>query len=167
MAAREAGGPQPIADFHDLDPFDSGVAELDHWLRSRARANEDSGGSRTFVLAKANRVVGYYALTVGSAGHAIAPGRVRRNMPDPVPVAILARLAIDREWQGKGLGGDLLQDAVMRTLNAAGTLGIRAMLIHALSDDARAFYKRFGFMESNAEPFTLMATMGDLRKAFT
>lgn len=163
IAAGEGAGPQPIADFYDLSQFASGVSELDTWLRSRAPTNEESGASRTVVLAKASRVAGYYALTVGSAAHAIAPGRVRRNMPDPVPVAILA---IDKDWQGKGLGGDMLQNAVLRTLNAAGTLGIRAMLIHALSDEARNFYGRYGFVASSAEPYTLMATMGDLRKAF-
>lgn len=161
-----ASGPQPVNDDHDLSQFDSGVPELDNWLRSRARTNEESGASRTFVLTKGSRVVGYYALTVGQVTHAVSPGKIRRNMPDPVPVVILARLALDTEWQGKGLGGDLMQDAVLRTLNAAESLGIRAMMIHALSDDARSFYERYGFTASNLEPYTLLATMKDLRKAF-
>lgn len=161
-----ANGPQPINDDHDLSLFDSGVPELDNWLRSRARTNEQSGASRTFVLAKEARVIGYYALSVGQVTHAVSPGRVRRNMPDPIPVAILARLALDKDWQGKGLGGDMMQDAVLRTLNAADSVGIRALLIHALSDDAKSFYERYGFTASNLEPYTLLATMTDLRRAF-
>jgi len=161
-----ASGPQPINDDHDLSQFDSGVLELDNWLKSRARANEESGASRTFVLAKGSRIVGYYALTVGHVTHAVSSGKVRRNVPDPIPVVILARLALDKEWQGKGLGGDLMQDAVLRALNAAESLGIRAMMIHALSDGAKSFYERYGFIASNIEPYTLLATMSDLRKAF-
>jgi len=166
MAASAAEAPLPLHDDHDLSHFDCGVPELDYWLQNRARANERSGASRTFVAAEDTRVVGYYALTVGSVLHAVSPGRVRRNMPDPVPVAILARLAVDRECQGKGLGGDLLRDAVLRTLGAAQTLGIRALMIHALSDSARSFYERYGFAASRIEPYTLLATMADLRRAF-
>jgi len=160
------GEPRPLNDDHDLSQFDCGVAELDHWLRNRARANEASGASRTFAAAAGTRVIGYYALTVGSVVHAVSPSRVRRNMPDPVPVAILARLAVDREWQGIGLGGDLLRDAALRTLGAAQTLGIRALMIHALSDAARSFYQRYGFAASPVEPNMLLATMADLRRAF-
>jgi GNAT superfamily N-acetyltransferase len=143
------------------------VRELDDWLRNRARANEQSGASRTFVAATGTRAVGYYALTVGSIAHVVSSGRVRRNMPDPVPVAIVARLAVDQEWQGTGLGGDLLRDAVLRTLGAAQTLGIRALMTHALSDEARSFYQRYGFAASRIEPYTLLATMADLRRAFS
>lgn len=167
MASSRGKGPRPIHTSDDFDPFCSGVPELDRWLQSRALSNEESGASRTFILKAGNRVVGYYALTVGNVTHAAASGRVRRNMPDPIPAAILARLAIDQEWQGKGLGGDLMQDAVLRTLNAAETLGIRAMMIHALSDQAKGFYERYGFQASPAEPYTLMATLADLRKAFS
>jgi len=166
VAASAVGAPRPLHDDDDLDRFDCGVPELDTWLRNRARTNEESGASRTFVAATDRHVAGYYALTVGSVVHAVSPGRVRRNMPDPLPVAILARLAVDREWQGRGLGGDLLRDAVLRTLGAAQTLGIRALMIHALSDEARSFYERYGFVASRIEPYTLLATMADLRRAF-
>lgn len=157
-------GPQPLAEGHDLAAFDSGVPELDRWLKVRAHANEASGASRTFVLAKETRVVGYYSLTVGGVTHQVAPGRGRRTMPDPVPVAILARLAVDREWQGRRLGGYLLQDAVLRTIAAGANLGIRGMLIHAIADEARNFYQHYGFMPSPIEPFTLIANMVDLLK---
>lgn len=159
-------GPRPISADFDLSPFDSGVADLDIWLKRRALANEGAGASRTFVIAKERRVVGYYALTVGSVTHGAAGGRVRRNMPDPIPVAILARLAIDRGWQGKGLGGELLQDAVLRVIGAAETLGIRALMIHALSNDAKRFYERYGFTASPIEPLVLIATLRDLTDAF-
>lgn len=161
------GQPQPIDGTFELTDFRSGSPELDSWLTRRALANEASGASRTFVIAKDKRVVGYYALSVGSASHLVAPGKVRRNMPDPIPVAILARLAIDQDWQGRRLGAELLQDAILRTIAASESLGIRAILIHAISDQARRFYEHHGFAASPVEPLTLMATLADLRRALS
>jgi GNAT superfamily N-acetyltransferase len=163
-AVRPLFAPAPLAPEHSLDSFDSGVAPLDDWLKRRARSNQAEGASRTFVLCAGSRVVGYYSLAAGSITHATAIGRVRRNMPEPVPVILLGRLAIDREWQGKGLGADLLRDAVLRAASAAGTIGVRAILVHAVSEAAKAFYERNGFRPSPVDPMTLMITMEDARK---
>jgi GNAT superfamily N-acetyltransferase len=111
--------------------------------------------------------VGYYALATGGVAQAQAPGRVRRNMPDPVPVMILGRLAVDRDWQGRGLGRSLLRDAVLRTLQAAEIIGIRAILVDAISDEAKKFYERHGFTVSPVDPMILMITIADARKALS
>ena len=111
------------------------------------------------------RVVGYHALATGGVAQAQAPGRVRRNMPDPVPVMVLGRLAVDQAYQGRGLGAGLLRDAILRTLQAAELGGIRAILVHAVSEDAKRFYERQGFVVSPVDPMTLMITMADARKA--
>jgi len=97
--------PAPLAEYHELVEFDSGVPELDDWLRRRARANQAGGASRTFAVCEGNRVVAYYALAFGVVRTLEAPGRFKRNMPDPIPVAVLGRLAIDRTYQGRGIGG--------------------------------------------------------------
>jgi GNAT superfamily N-acetyltransferase len=155
--------PQPLADLHDLNDFQSGVASLDEWLKRRARANQLSGGSRTYVLTDGRRVVGYYALAAGGISVGLAPGRFRRNMPDPIPIALLGRLAIDRAWQGRGLGRGLFRDGAMRVINAAEALGVRGIVVHAISDEARDFYLTLGLEPSPAEPMTLMVTLADLR----
>jgi GNAT superfamily N-acetyltransferase len=157
--------PERLTPDHDVDAFDSGVAALDDWLKRRALPNEDAGGSRTFVVCAAGRVVGYYALAAGAVEQISAPGRVRRNMPDPVPVMILGRLAVDGAYQGRGIGEGLLRDAILRTLQAAAFGGIRAILVHAMSDDAKRFYERHGFIASPIDPMTLMITLADARKA--
>jgi GNAT superfamily N-acetyltransferase len=153
--------PEPLSDAHDLNTFMCGVPPLDEWLRRHARQNETEGASRTFVMRAGEQVVGYYTLAASSLMHATATGRIRRNMPDPVPVVLLGRLAVDGRWQGKGLGSSMLRDAVLRTLAAADTLGIRALLVHAISDEARAFYEKHGFRPSPVEPMTLMITMNE------
>jgi hypothetical protein len=101
--------PAPLAAEDDLEQFDSGTPPLDDWLKRRARQNEAGGASRTYVITEGRRVVGYYSLAAGSVLHTEATGKVRRNMPDPVPVALLGRLAIDRAWQGRGLGSAQLR----------------------------------------------------------
>lgn len=151
--------PAPLAQTHDLELFQSGTESLDHWLKRRARANQTSGASRTYVVAEGVRVVGYYCLSSGGLDLAEAPGGIRRNMPDPIPMAILGRLAIDLDWQGKGLGVALLQDAVLRTGQAAAILGIRGILVHAISDDAKAFYEHYGFQASPKNPMTLVLSL--------
>ena len=156
--------PVPIGLDHDTDAFDSGVLALDEWLRHRARRNEVEGASRTFVTCLGKRVVGYYSLAAASLLHTVATGRTRRNMPDPVPVVLLGRLAIDRSWQGKGLGADLLRDAVIRVLGAAEIIGVRAILVHAISEDAKTFYEKHGFPPSPVESMTLMTTVEEARK---
>jgi GNAT superfamily N-acetyltransferase len=141
--------PAPLAANHGVEEFDLGVAPLDGWLKRRARQdnrqNKASGAPRTYVIAEGPRVVGDYSLAAGSVLHEAATGRVRRNMPDSAPVGLLGRLAIDRQWQGRGLGAALLRDAVLRVIGAAGTIGVRALLVHAISDEAKAFYERWGF----------------------
>jgi GNAT superfamily N-acetyltransferase len=159
--------PAPLSDHHRLDDFDSGVATLDEWLRRRARANQASGASRCFVACDDAQVVGYYALASGAVAAAAAIGRLRRNMPDPVPVVVLARLAVDRRRHGKGLGRALFRDAGLRALQAASLIGVRGMLVHAISDDARKFYLAVGMSSSPLEPMSLMMTLADLESALT
>jgi GNAT superfamily N-acetyltransferase len=151
--------PVLLGEAHDLQLFDSGHDSLDEWLRRRARANQVSGASRTYVVCEGERVVGYYCLSSGALAVADAPGTIRRNMPDPVPMAVLGRLAIDRNWQGKGIGSALLQDAVLRTGQAAHIMGIRGLLVHAISNEAKAFYEHYGFMASPANPMTLVLSL--------
>ncbi len=154
--------PALLSDAHVLDDFDSGVPVLDEWLRRRARANQSSGASRTYVVAAGERVAGYYCLASGALDVAAAPGPIRRNMPDPVPMAVLGRLAVDRQFQGKGLGVAMLQDAVLRTAHAASILGIRGILVHAISDDVAKFYARHGFEASPTHPMTLVLSIKGL-----
>jgi GNAT superfamily N-acetyltransferase len=148
--------PEKISGAHDLSAFDSGESSLDDWLRRRAFQNEASGTSRTYVVCVQTRVVGYYSLAAGAVARAAAPARVRRNTPDPIPVMILGRLAIDRTFAGRGLGTALLRDAVRRTLQAAEIAGIRAILVHAISERAARFYENNGFVPSPVDPLTLM-----------
>ncbi len=152
-------GPDP-----DLDAFDSGMPPLDQWLKKRARPNEINGASRTYVLCVGRRVIGYYALAAGSLIHGQATGAVRRNMPDPVPVALLGRLAVDRASQGQGLGRDLTRDAILRVLGAADLIGLRAILVRAISDEAKRLYERCGLVPSPVDPMTLMMTVAAARK---
>lgn len=107
-------------------------------------------------MCEGRRVVGYYSLAAGSVLPAVTTGRVRRNMPNPVPIVLLGRLAIDRAWQGRGLGGDLLRDAVLRVLSAGERIGV-----HAISPEAKAFYERHGFRPSSVEPMRLMVTLAE------
>jgi GNAT superfamily N-acetyltransferase len=165
--ANGLGAPEHLAATHEVSAFDCGVPDLDEWLKKRALANEESGASRTYVVCAARRVVGYYALAGGGVAQEHAPGRVRRNMPDPLPVMIVGRLAVDRTWQGRGVGRSLLRDAVVRTLQAAEIGGIRAILLHAISDEAKRFYERYGFQSSPLDPMTLMITVADARKALS
>jgi GNAT superfamily N-acetyltransferase len=151
--------PTLLNDEYDLELFQSGTDNLDEWLRRRARANQVSGASRTYVVAEGRRVAGYYCLSSGGLDLASAPGALHRNMPDPIPMAILGRLAVDVNWQGKGLGTALLQDAVLRTGQAAEILGIRGILVHAISEDAKAFYERYGFAASPNNPMTLVLSL--------
>ena len=140
---------------YDLQPFSCGYPNLDRWLKDRALPNQGTGASRCYVLAYDRRVIGFYALASGGVAALEAPGRIKRNMPDPIPVMILARFAIDAGWQGKGLGRDLLRDAILRTLKAAEIGGIRALLTHAKDERAAAFYERSGFIPSPIRPLTM------------
>lgn len=154
--------PELLTATHELAAFACGEPMLNDWLRRRALANQISGVSRSYVLLLGGeRVIGYYSLAAGAIAVIDAPGRVRRNMPDPIPMAVLGRLAIDQAWQGKGLGHLLLRDAVLRTRQAAAMIGIRGLLVHALSPAAKRFYESRGFRESPANPMTLLVTLAD------
>ena len=157
--------PELLSAAHELSAFDCGVPSLDDWLRRRAMPNQASGASRTYVVCELKRVVGYYALAASAVAPAAATGRLRRNMPNPVPVAVLGRLAIDREHQGQGLGRAMFRDAARRVLGAADSIGIRGMLVHAISEEAKAFYVGLGLEVSPLDPMTLMVTLIDLEAA--
>lgn len=155
--------PQPLADHHDLAGFHSGEAPLDDWLKRRARSNQAGGASRTYVLCQYTRVVAYFALASGAISVEATPGRFRRNMPNPIPVAVLARLAVDQDWQGRGLGRALFRDAARRVTQAADAIGIRGIVVHAISEQAKNFYLALGFDPSPLEPMTLMVTLSEIR----
>ncbi len=157
--------PGLLAVHHQVDGFDCGVASLNEWLKRRALANQASGASRTFVVCEGVRVAGYYALASGAVSMNVATGKLRRNMPEPVPVVVLGRLAIDKQFHGLGIGRGLFQDAARRVVQAADVIGVRGLLVHALSEDARDFYLKLGFDPSPLEPMTLMITLADLRAA--
>jgi predicted N-acetyltransferase YhbS len=154
--------PEPLAAHHEVDAFASGVESLDRWLKHRALKNQMTGASRTFVVCDGHRVLAYYALASSGVATDAAPGRFRRNMPEPIPVAILGRLAVDQSLQGRGVGRALVRDAGQRLVQAAGILGIRGLVVHALTEDAKAFYERVGFESSPLDPMTLMVTLSDL-----
>jgi GNAT superfamily N-acetyltransferase len=159
--------PQPIQLEHYLEDFNSGNPELNDWLRKRAIKNEDSGASRTYVVTVENKVIAYYCLASGSVFNSIATGKVRRNMPDPIPVMVIGRLAVDKNWQGRGIGYGLVRDAVLRTLQASEIAGIRAILVHALNEQAKQFYEKCGFIASPTAPMTLMITIADAKAALS
>lgn len=157
--------PEALREDHDTGSFDSGEPTLDIWLVRRAKANQISGASRTYVVCRERKVVGYYALASGGIDLDAAPGRLRRNMPDPLPVVVLGRLAIARAEQGHGLGHALLRDASLRVVQAAERVGIALLVVHALSDRAKQFYLGCGFRESPLDPLTLMISVKNLDEA--
>jgi GNAT superfamily N-acetyltransferase len=152
---------------HLLDAFDCGVPPLDDWLKKRARSNAVSGASHSYVACEGAKAVGYYALAAGSVDITATPSRFRRNMPDPIPIIVLGRLAIDRTHHGRGLGRALFRDAGRRVLQAAGIIGVRGVLVDAISDDAKAFYLALGMVVSPLNPMTLMISLADLRASLT
>jgi len=156
--------PEKLTSSHDVSQFECGESSLDSWLKRRALQNEEVGASRTYVLRAGQEIAGYYALATGAIAHVGATGKVRRNMPDPVPVIILGRLAIASKFQGRGIGTALLRDAVLRVVQAAEIAGIRAILVHAISDQAKRFYEKYGFIPSPADPMTLMITVAEAAK---
>lgn len=160
----QLSSPEPLSSAHRLDEFECGEFVLDEWLKRRAQANQLSGGSRTFVVTdQDNRVCGYYAMAAGAVAHQMATSAVRRNMPDPVPVMVLARLAVDQRAQGIHLGASLLQDAVNRAVAVSHNAGVRALIVHALNDRARQFYEHYGFQASPVHPMTLMLRLSSVK----
>ncbi|MCA6572454.1 MAG: GNAT family N-acetyltransferase [Pseudanabaena sp.] len=158
--------PEKLNLSHQIKGFDSGNSQLDDWLKNRAIKNEIEGASRTYVLCNGDVVIGFYCLANGSVFQSVATGKVRRNMPDPIPVMVIGRLAIDRSWQGKGLGRALLKDAILRTLQASEIAGIRAILVHAISENAKLFYEKCGFTVSPIDEMTLMIRIKDAITVF-
>jgi GNAT superfamily N-acetyltransferase len=157
--------PAPLGANHIVDGFDSGEPTLDAWLVRRAKANQMSGASRTYVVCRGETVVGYYALATGGVDLDAAPGRLRRNMPDPIPVVVLGRLAIARSEQGKGLGYALVRDTLHRVLLAAEQIGIALILVHSLSERAKRFYSACGFSLSPLDLMVLLARIKDVKDA--
>ena len=158
--------PAPLGDDHRLDGFHCTSTSLTKWLLDRARNNHREAPSRCFVVCDGQRnVVGYYALAAGAVSPAAVPGRIRRNMPDPIPVAVLGRLAVHADWARQGIGRGLLKDAIQRTLQAAQQMGIRVLLCHAIDEEARAFYLHHGFIESPTDTMTVMLSLVRLQAA--
>jgi GNAT superfamily N-acetyltransferase len=160
--------PQPLAERHQLAGFDSGEPTLDDWLKRRAAKNQANGSSRTYVVCEGpnqDRVIGYYCLAAGALGHGEAPSALKRNRPDPVPVLVLGRLAIHKDHHQKGIGTALLNDAIRRAMQAADIAGVTALLVHAISEQARRFYLSRGFIESPIQPMTLCLMLATVEQA--
>jgi GNAT superfamily N-acetyltransferase len=158
--------PEPLAGQHRLEGFGCGKPALNDWLLRHARQAQGSGSAKTFVVADADeRVAGYFSLTVGQVDTLEAPERIRKGMGQyPVPVVILARLAVSQEHQGRGIGVGMLQDAIRRTLVIAEQAGVRAMLTHPIDDEAARFYTRFGFVPSPLREQQLLLLLKEARK---
>lgn len=148
--------PVAISGNHQVEKFDCGRDSLNEWLKKRALKNELLMASRTYVVCEDARVIGYYCLATGSIDHKEAPGRVKRNMPSPIPIMVLGRLAVDLEYQGMKLGKGLLKDAVLKTISVSQQVGLKGMLVHAADESAYYFYKAHGFMECPNNPMTLI-----------
>jgi GNAT superfamily N-acetyltransferase len=163
MIARALSPPEPLTAGHAIDAFECGEASLDEWLKKRALKNQASGASRCFVICNRNAVIGFYSLSAGGIHHEAAPRPMRRNMPDPLPVLLLGRLAIDRNYHNQGLGRALLRDAMLRAVHVASDAGVFAIMVHALSEQAKRFYLSRGFVESPLQPMTLVMTLATVR----
>ncbi len=155
--------PDLLTDYHEIEAFASGLESLDTWLKRRAMKNQATGASRTFVACDGRRVVAYYAQAPIAVAVVEASGRFRRNLPDPIPVVGLGRLAVDQSFQGKGVGRALVRDAGYRVIQAADAIGIRGLIVQATSAEAKAFYEYIGFDASPLDPMTLMITLADLK----
>ena len=158
-------GPESLDTQHRLEGFDCGKPALNDWLLRHARQAQSSGSAKTFVVAEDDRVAGYFSMTVGQIDALDAPERTRKGMGQyPLPVVILARLAVSVQDQGRGIGFGLLQDAIRRTLLMAEQAGIRAMLTHPIDDEAAHFYTRFGFIASPLREQQLLLLLKDARR---
>lgn len=168
MSARRYGPVEKLDAIHELDDFDCGQDPLNRFLIRFALTNQKADSAQTYCVCRSGerRVVGYYSPTVGAVDRAEAPSRTVKGLArHPVPVMLLARLAVDTSEQGRGLGKALLKDALLRTAQAAEIAGIRAFLVHAKDEAARAFYERFDFEPSPVDPFQLFLLMKDVRAA--
>ena len=157
------GTPGALDPRHDVSLFDCGVPSINAWLQRKARLNEAKGGARTYVVCAHERVIAFYSLAASSVERRRVSSRVGRSMPEPIPVILLGQLAVDRDYQGRGLGSDLLIDATKRALVAAGVIGARAIVVQALDEQAAVFYERHGFARfSDREPLMLLLRISEL-----
>jgi GNAT superfamily N-acetyltransferase len=165
MTEAALAAPVPLAPSHRCDDFDCGVPALNDYLARFAWMSQQSGAARTYVACRGRRVIAYYSLAFGSIQPELASQRVRKGLArHPIPIMLLARLAVDIREQGKGVGKGLLKDALLRTLQAADIGGLRALLVHAKDLQAKAFYGKFGFESSPIDEFHLMLLLKDARK---
>ena len=163
MSLPELSPPAPITADLDLSNFDCGDISLNEWLKKRALKNHAAGASRCFVVCSGAEVMGYYSLSAGAISLQTAPKALRRNMPDPLPVLLLGRLAVDKRYHNQGIGQALLRDALLRAVHVSADAGVFAILVHALSDPAKQFYLSRGFVASPLQPMTLMMTLATVR----
>lgn len=163
MAELSLSAPTPITAEHDITDFDSGEVSLNSWLQKRALKNQASGASRCFVVCHDKTVVGYYCLSAGAISHEASPKSMRRNMPDPLPVILLGRLAIVQRYHNQGIGQAQLRDAMLRAVTVSKDTCVFTILVHALSKPTKQFYLSRGFVESPIQPMTLMMTLETIR----
>ena len=159
----QLSAPGPLTEQHEIAAFSCGTDSLDQWLKRRAWKNQLQGASRTYVVCDERRVLAYYALASGAVTSTGATGKFRRNMPDPIPVVVLGRLAVATVMQGRGVGRALIRDAALRVLQASDAIGVRGLTVQALSGDARQFYEKVGFESSPLDLNLLMITLADLK----
>jgi len=165
---KDLTAPSLLSDHHNISDFDCGEDSLNDWLKERAVKNNLTNASRCFVISNHDAdVVGYYCLSAGAIQRNSAPKIMRRNMPDSLPVLVLGRLAIDKKYHNKGLGSALLRDAMIRAVTISQDAGVVAILIHAISDQAKQFYLSRGFIESPLQPMTLFMTLSTIRSILT
>jgi GNAT superfamily N-acetyltransferase len=150
---------------HDVDDFDCGVEPLNNFLKNFALVNNQNGSAKTYVTTKSGKVVGYYTITIGSVNKETAPHRIGKGLAaHPVPVIIIARFAVDKAHQGHGIGKAIICDALLKIVEAADTIGGRAVLVHAKDAQARNFYEKFGFEPSPIDPLHLYLLIKDIKK---
>ena len=160
--------PEPLTPAHDISQFSCGKPLLDHWLKSRALSNQEKGFTAVMVVHHGNRVVGYYGLAPTAIVPSVLPRSIRTGQPpDPVPCLLLAQLAVDQTWIGKGVGTGLLKHALLRCGAAAKLIGGRALVVNAVDAEAGAFWRRRGFLPSKDDPFVLFRSMADIAASIT
>jgi GNAT superfamily N-acetyltransferase len=162
MPDRSWRRPVPLTADHEVSAFSCGKPELDSWITERALGNQFRGATKTHVVFDDGPVIGFYALTNGAIAHNDVRGRIKRNMPNPIPAVILARMAVDEKHKRSGLGEALLQSAIETTIAAATTIGIACLIVHAKDDDARSFYLHYGFEPSPTDPLHLILLLKDI-----
>lgn len=156
-------GPEPLTAAHDVSGFSCGKPSLDRWLQTRALANQEKGFTAVMVVHEGGQVIGYYGLAPTSIIPAHLPRSIRTGQPpDPVPCLLLAQLATDQKWAGKGIGTGLLKHALQRCVTASRLIGGRALVVNAVDDEAAAFWRRWGFLSSKDDPLTLFRSIGDI-----